>query len=84
MIGGGAIGCEFASMLADMGTRVTILEALPSILPGVDKDVVDVVVRSFRKRGIDIKTGVMVKGHMPTEDGKATIVDYSVGGARGH
>ena len=66
-------------MLSDMGTRVTVLEALPSILPGVDKDVADVVVRSFSKRGIDIKTGVMVKGHMPTEDGKGTVVDYSVG-----
>ena len=79
VIGGGAIGCEFASMLSDMGTRVTILEALPRILPGVDKDVVDVVARSFRRRGIDVKTGVMVKGHTPTEDGKGTIVDYSVG-----
>ena len=53
VIGGGAIGCEFASMLADMGVRVTILEALPRILPGVDKDVADVVVRSFKRRGID-------------------------------
>ena len=79
VIGGGAIGCEFASMLSDMGTRVTILEALPRILPGVDKDVVDVVARSFRRRGIDVKTGVMVKGHTPTEDGKGTFVDYSVG-----
>jgi dihydrolipoamide dehydrogenase len=79
VVGGGAIGCEFASMLSDMGTRVTILEALPRILPGVDKDVVDVVARSFRRRGIDVKTGVMVKGHTPAEDGKGTIVDYSVG-----
>jgi dihydrolipoamide dehydrogenase len=79
VIGGGAIGCEFASMLSDMGTRVTVLEALPRILPGVDKDVVDVVARSFRRRGIDIKTGVMVKGHTATEDGKSTVVDYSVG-----
>ena len=34
VIGGGAIGCEFASMLADLGTKVTILEGLPKILPG--------------------------------------------------
>ena len=34
VIGGGAIGCEFASMMADLGTEVTILEALPKILPG--------------------------------------------------
>src|SRR2546421_211456 len=35
IIGGGAIGCEFASYLADVGSEVTVLEALPSILPGV-------------------------------------------------
>jgi dihydrolipoamide dehydrogenase len=36
VIGGGAIGCEFASLLSDLGTEVTILEALPKILPGLD------------------------------------------------
>ena len=60
VVGGGAIGCEFASMLSDMGVRVTVLEALPKILPGVDKDVADVVARSFKRRGIDIRTGVIV------------------------
>jgi len=41
VIGGGAIGCEFASMMSDLGCQVTILEALPKILPGCDKDVTD-------------------------------------------
>jgi dihydrolipoamide dehydrogenase len=79
VVGGGAIGCEFASMLADMGVRVTILEALPGILPGVDKDVTAVVARSFARRGIDVKTGVMVKGHTPSEDAKTTTVRFSAG-----
>ena len=39
VIGGGAIGCEFASFLVDVGTEVTILEALPQILAGVDQQV---------------------------------------------
>lgn len=82
VIGGGAIGCEFASMLADMGVQVTVLEALPKILPGVDKDVVDVVVRSFGRRGITIRTGVMVRGHTPSPDGKTTAVQF-VGGSGG-
>lgn len=73
VIGGGAIGCEFASMLADLGTVVTILEGLPKILPGCDDDVAKVVVRSFTKRGIDIRTGVTVTGHTPDGNG-ATIV----------
>ncbi len=69
VIGGGAIGCEFASMLADLGSEVTILEALPQILPGVDKDVVNVVLRSFKGRGIDVRTGVKVTGHAPGGSG---------------
>jgi dihydrolipoamide dehydrogenase len=79
VIGGGAIGCEFASMLADMGTRVTVLEALPSILPGVDSDVTAVVVKSFARRGIDIRTGVTVNGHTPSDDGKSTQVHFVAG-----
>jgi dihydrolipoamide dehydrogenase len=69
VIGGGAIGCEFASMMSDLGSEVTILEALPQILPGVDKDVVNVVRRSFKGRGIDVRTGVTVKGHTPGQTG---------------
>lgn len=65
VIGGGAIGCEFASMLADLGVRVTVLEGLPKILPSVDADVANVVVRSFAKRGIEVRTGVRVTGHEP-------------------
>ena len=63
IIGGGAIGIEFASMMADLGTEVTVLEAMPKIIPGVDPDAARVVERSLKKRGVDIRTGVMVKGH---------------------
>ena len=72
VIGGGAIGCEFASMMSDLGTKVTVLEALPKILPGCDPDATKVVERSFAKRGIDIKTGVAVTGHTPS-DGRTTV-----------
>jgi len=63
VIGGGAIGCEFASTFSDLGAKVTILEFLPKILPGCDADVANVVVRSFQKRGITIRTGTKVTGH---------------------
>ncbi|MCC6435031.1 MAG: dihydrolipoyl dehydrogenase [Acidimicrobiales bacterium] len=79
VIGGGAIGCEFASMMADLGTEVTILEAMPKILPGCDKDVADVVVRSFKKRGITIRTGVPVAGHSPDPSGATTTVSFGEG-----
>ncbi|MCB0968912.1 MAG: dihydrolipoyl dehydrogenase [Ilumatobacter sp.] len=73
VIGGGAIGCEFASTFADLGAEVTILEGLPKILPGLDSDVANVVVRSFKKKGITIKTGVMVNGHTPNGNGGTTV-----------
>ncbi|MGO9335858.1 MAG: dihydrolipoyl dehydrogenase [Acidimicrobiales bacterium] len=74
VIGGGAIGCEFASMLADLGVRVTVLEALPKILPGCDQDVVNVILRSFAKRGITVRTGVVVTGHEPDGDHTAVVL----------
>ncbi len=73
VIGGGAIGCEFASTLADLGASVTILEALPKILPGCDEDVTRVVLQSFKKKGIDVRTGVAVTGHAPSSSGATTV-----------
>lgn len=73
VIGGGAIGCEFASTFADLGSQVTILEGLPKILPGCDTDCANVVVRSFKRKGIDIRTGVKVNGHTPTGAGGTTV-----------
>jgi dihydrolipoamide dehydrogenase len=92
IIGGGVIGCEFASMMADLGTEVTILEALPKILVGLDGDVTKVIERSFTKRGMTIRTGVKVEGHEPGDAGttvaleggdtvEADVVVVSVGGA---
>ncbi|MGH9250007.1 MAG: dihydrolipoyl dehydrogenase [Acidimicrobiales bacterium] len=75
IIGGGAIGCEFASMLSDMGSQVTVLEVLPKILPGVDKDAAQVVARSFKKRGIEVRTGVKVTGHEPSDGGTVVNVE---------
>jgi dihydrolipoamide dehydrogenase len=62
IIGGGAIGCEFASYLADVGSEVTVLEAMPSILPGVDPEVAQVVARAFKKRHITVETGITITG----------------------
>jgi len=62
IVGGGAIGCEFASLFADVGTEVTLLEALPRILPGVDAQVADAVKRAFSKRDVTTHTGVRITG----------------------
>ena len=81
VIGGGAIGCEFASMFADLGTSVTVFEALPTILNGCDEDVVRTVARSFKKRGIDVKAGVTLRGHTPDPSGRGTVVSFGEDGS---
>jgi len=74
VIGGGVIGCEFASLLSDLGTKVTIIEALDTILTGCDDDIIRLVARSFKKRGIDVFTGTAVEGHTPAKEGNVTTV----------
>ena len=76
VIGGGAIGCEFASMLADLGAEVTVLEYAPQIIPGVDADIAKALARAFSKRGITVLTGCRVTGHTP--DGSGTTVQYEI------
>ncbi len=61
IIGGGYVGCEFAGIFSALGTKVTILEALPRILPNVDEDIVRFFNLTLRRHGIEVKTGAMVK-----------------------
>jgi dihydrolipoamide dehydrogenase len=75
VIGGGAIGCEFASMLSDMGTTVTILEGLPSILAGCDTEVAAVVARSFKKRGIETILNAKIKGATTGKKGATVTLE---------
>lgn len=77
IIGGGAIGCEFASMLADLGTQITILETVERLIPGADADIAHALERSFKKRGIKTITGVTADGHSPQPGG--TIVQLNDG-----
>ncbi|MEX1007006.1 MAG: dihydrolipoyl dehydrogenase [Acidimicrobiia bacterium] len=62
IVGGGVVGAEFASMLIDMGSEVTVLEALPRILSTVETEVASVVTRSFKKRGVNVQEGVRITG----------------------
>lgn len=61
VIGGGIIGCEFASMMQTFGSAVTLVEATESLLPGEDLVVGRTLSRSFAKRGIAIHTGTTVE-----------------------
>lgn len=62
IVGGGYIGCEFASLFADLGVKVVILEALPSIVMLQGKAVAEALTRAFTKKGIEIQTQVRVEG----------------------
>jgi len=79
VIGAGAIGCEFASLLSDLGARVTLVEALDAILTGCDADVAAVVHRSFRKRGIEFRLGAQVKGFVPRPTGPGGVLHLAEG-----
>jgi len=61
VIGSGAIGMEFAYFYNAMGSEVTVIEAAPQILPLEDHEISKVVDRSFKKNGIKVITGAMVK-----------------------
>jgi dihydrolipoamide dehydrogenase len=61
IVGAGAVGCEFADVFNAFGTKVTLIEALPRILPLEDAESSDALTKSYRKRGITVLAGAKVK-----------------------
>jgi len=83
ILGGGVIGSEFASVWKSFGADVTIIEALPHLVPNEDEAVSKAFERAFRKRGIKFNLGVRFSGvtqddngvHVSLEDGKTFDAD---------
>jgi dihydrolipoamide dehydrogenase len=75
VLGGGVIGCEFASVWRSFGAEVTILEALPRLVPSEDEASSKALERAFRKRGIVFKTGTPFQSVKTTDDGVAVTVE---------
>ena len=75
VIGGGVIGLELGSVWRRLGARVTVIELLPSILPGMDDDIVKDADKMFRKQGLDIRTGTKVTGGGRSADGAFVTVE---------
>ena len=75
VIGGGVIGLELGSVWRRLGAKVTVVELLPAILPGMDDDIVKEADRVFRKQGLDIRTGTKVIGGGRTGDGVFITVE---------
>jgi dihydrolipoamide dehydrogenase len=60
VIGAGAVGCEFADIFNAFGTKVTLIEALPRILPIEDAEASDALTKTYKKRGITVIAGAKV------------------------
>lgn len=74
IIGGGIIGCEFASLYSGLGVKVTILELMPRIIPMEASNVSQALTRAFQQKGITIETGAMVEKIDLTANGVKVII----------
>ncbi|HUP19520.1 MAG TPA: dihydrolipoyl dehydrogenase [Gemmatimonadota bacterium] len=75
VIGAGAVGVEFASIYRDFGARVTLVEALPHLLPIEDEEVSKELAKAFKKKGIDVRTSSRLSGAESTPDGVRVTLD---------
>jgi dihydrolipoamide dehydrogenase len=75
VLGGGVIGCEFASVWRSFGAEVTILEALPHLLPLEDEQSSKALERAFRKRAIGFLTGTRVESVKATDSGVTVTLE---------
>jgi dihydrolipoamide dehydrogenase len=74
VIGAGAVGCEFASIFSRFGTKVTIVEVLPQLLPIEDEEISKEFTRLFRKKGIEAFTEAKVESAQATDKGVKVVV----------
>ena len=74
IIGGGAIGCEFASFFADIGTEVTLVEMMPTLVPLEDADAGKVLAKAFTARGVNVMTSAkLLADRTRTYDGVVEV-----------
>ncbi|MEL7637782.1 MAG: dihydrolipoyl dehydrogenase [Anaerolineaceae bacterium] len=79
IIGGGAIGVEFATIWSGYGVDVTIVEMLPHILPNEDEEAAAELVKAFKKRGVKVHAGTKVKSITKTETGTSVLLEGDKG-----
>lgn len=75
VLGGGVIGCEFASVWKSFGADVTIIEGLPHLVALEDESSSKQLERAYRKRGINFELGVRFKSHAVTADGVTVTLE---------
>jgi dihydrolipoamide dehydrogenase len=77
IIGAGALGCEFGTFYADLGSEVTIVEMLPHVLPAEDDEIAKIIDRELGKKSIKVRIGVKVE--KVTRGDKSVLIDLSDG-----
>ena len=75
IVGAGAVGCEFADVFNAFGSKVTLLDVLPNILPLEDAEVSTTLGRSFKKRGIDVIPNAKISNVKVAKDSVSMSVD---------
>ncbi len=75
IVGGGVIGCEMATFFSAFGTKVTVLEYMPQLLPGTDADISGALGKSFAARGIDVKLSSRIAACKKTESGVEVMME---------
>ena len=75
VIGAGAVGCEFADVFAAFGTKITLVEMAPAILPIEDSDVSAELLRSFKKRKMDVLVGAKLTSAKVTKTGATLSIE---------
>lgn len=83
VIGGGYIGLELGGVYSRLGSKVTVVEATPGLLPGNDFDLIQVVQRKLVKQGVEILLETKAKGYTKTSDGLMCVVLTKDGKERG-
>jgi dihydrolipoamide dehydrogenase len=79
VIGSGAIGVEFAYFYNSFGTKVTIVEMMPTLVPNEDEDIAKELERSFKKQGMTIMTKTKVVSARSVDDGVEVVVEGADG-----
>jgi len=79
VVGGGIIGLELGSVWRRLGAKVTVIELAPTILPGMDEELVKEAAKIFSKQGLELRTGAKVSG--ARREGDAIFIDVEKNGA---
>src|SRR5438046_10522662 len=82
VVGAGAVGVEFASIYNSFGTQVTILEALPRVVPVEDEEISTELTKAFQKKGIQVFTSCAVESMKKDAKGVTVAFQYQDGKAQ--